>query len=237
MNKRAVLFDMDGTLLPMDADLFLKAYFKGLSAKLAPRGYEAQKLIDGVWKGTAAMIKNDGKLTNENVFWKAFAGIFGEHVYDDIPYFDEFYRTSFGDIREICGYNEKAAKLVKSLKAKGYTIVLATNPFFPLVGQERRLSWTGVDRSDIDYITSYENSHFCKPNLDYYKEILSVLGLDAKNCVMVGNDVNEDMVAKELGMQVFLLTDCLINSAGKDISVYPHGGYDELISFLENLSA
>lgn len=237
MNKRAVLFDMDGTLLPMDAGAFAKAYFKGLSAELAPRGYEPKMLIDGVWKGTAAMVKNDGKLANEKVFWREFAGIFGERVYDDVPYFDEFYKTSFGDIREVCGYNEKASKLVKSLKNKGYTIVLATNPFFPMIGQERRLSWTGVDRSDVDYITSYENSHYCKPNLDYYREILSVLGLDAQNCVMVGNDVGEDMVAKQLGIKVFLLTDCLINSAGKDIDEYPHGGFDELTDFLEKLTA
>lgn len=40
---------------------------------------------------------------------------------------------------------------------------------------------------------------------------------------MVGNDVTEDMVASETGMQVFLLTDCLINKERKDISVYPRG--------------
>ena len=49
---------------------------------------------------------------------------------------------------------------------------------------------------------------------------------------MVGNDVTEDMVAETVGMKVFLLTDCLINREGKDISVYPHGGFEQLLEFL-----
>lgn len=44
-----VLFDLDGTLLPMDQDAFTKAYFQCLAAKLAPYGYEPAKLIDSVW--------------------------------------------------------------------------------------------------------------------------------------------------------------------------------------------
>ena len=49
---------------------------------------------------------------------------------------------------------------------------------------------------------------------------------------MVGNDVGEDMIARDLGMQVFLLTDCLINRKEKDISVYPNGSFDELMDYI-----
>ena len=54
---------------------------------------------------------------------------------------------------------------------------------------------------------------------------------------MVGNDVAEDMIAQQLGMQVFLLTDCMINKANADISVYPHGGFEELKAFLNTLNS
>ena len=50
---------------------------------------------------------------------------------------------------------------------------------------------------------------------------------------MVGNDVQEDMVARELGMEVFLLTPCMINKQGTDISQFPHGDFPELLRFLE----
>ena len=64
---------------------------------------------------------------------------------------------------------------------------------------------------------------------------MASLGVSPKECLMVGNDVGEDMIARELGADVFLLTDCLINKDGKDISVYPHGGFDELLQLIEQL--
>jgi hypothetical protein len=48
-----ILFDLDGTLLPMDNEAFTKGYFKLLAAKLAPHGYEPKQLVDAIWAGTA----------------------------------------------------------------------------------------------------------------------------------------------------------------------------------------
>ena len=83
MALTTILFDLDGTLLPMDNDVFVKTYFGLLAKTLAPHGYEAKALVDAVWAGTAAMVANDGRQTNEAVFWEKFAGVFGERVYGD----------------------------------------------------------------------------------------------------------------------------------------------------------
>lgn len=227
-----VLFDMDGTLLPMDQNCFTRAYFKLLAARLAPRGYESKAFVDGVWAGVAAMTENDGSRTNAEAFWQRFRAIFGEFVDRDMPVFEEFYRTEFNEAQSACGYTPMAAEVVSMLKARGVRLVLASNPVFPLVAQENRMRWAGVSPRDFAYITSYENSHFCKPNPEYYREIADVLHLEPWECLMVGNDVREDMAAREVGMEVFLLTDCLIDPDGSDLSVYPHGGYGELKSFL-----
>ena len=69
----------------------------------------------------------------------------------------------------------------------------------------------------------------------YYKDIMSECGLNPEECLMVGNDVSEDMVAAKCGMKVFLLTDCLLNKNAEDISGYPQGGFAELQKFLELL--
>ena len=113
--------------------------------------------------------------------------------------------------------------------------MLATNPIFPAAATESRIEWAGLDKNDFLLYTTYENSHYCKPNPKYYEEILERLHMNAEECLMVGNDVNEDMVAETLGMKVFLLTDCLLNKDNKDISAYPHGGFPELLSFVEGL--
>lgn len=235
MSIKVVLFDLDGTLLPMDQDEFVKAYFGLLAKKLAPYGYETEKLIPAIWKGTGAMVNNDGKKSNEEVFWEAFSAIFGEKVKEDLPLFDEFYRNEFVGAKAACGFTSKAAEVIKLLKEKDIRVVLATNPIFPAVATENRMGWAGLSPEDFEFYTTYESCRFCKPNPKYYEDIVEKLGVDAKKCLMVGNDVEEDMIAETLGMKVFLLTDCLINKESADISAYPHGDFEELIKFLQDV--
>ena len=233
MSIKAVLFDLDGTLLPMDQDLFVKAYFKGLASKLAPHGYDPELLIKGVWAGTEAMIRNNGEKTNEEVFWDVFAGILGEKVRQDEAYFDEYYRTDFQKVKDVCGYVPQAAKVVDFLKEKGVRVALATNPLFPSIATESRIRWAGLKPEDFEIYTTYEHCSYCKPNLEYYREILKRMELAPEDCLMVGNDVGEDMITRQLGMQVFLLTDCLINKTDEDISAYPNGDFDALMEYLK----
>ena len=235
MKVTAILFDLDGTLLPMDQDAFTGSYFSNLAAKAATKGYQPNALIDTVWAGTAAMVKNDGAKTNEAVFWELFAAKYGGDALNDIPFFEEFYRTDFQKVRELCGFAPMAKDIVHSLKARGLRVILATNPLFPTIATESRIRWAGLEPEDFELYTTYENSRHCKPNPEYYKDIMAELNLIAEECVMVGNDVVEDMIAETLGMKVFLLTDCLINRKNEDISKYPHGGFDELKVFLDGL--
>lgn len=232
---KAVLFDLDGTLLPMDQEVFVKTYFGLLAKRLAVRGYNPQALIDAVFAGTKAMVKNDGSRTNEEVFWDLFGNRFGKESKKDIVHFEKFYKEDFDNVRLSSGFNEKAKIAIEKVNEKGLRLALATNPIFPSIATEKRIKWAGLDKSDFELYTTYENSCYCKPNLKYYQNILNQLGLRGEECLMVGNDVGEDMVAKELGMSVFLLTDCLINKDNKDISHFPQGNFDDLISFIESL--
>ena len=230
-----IFFDLDGTLLPMDQDVFLKAYMGGLAAKLAPHGYEPNHLIKSIWKGTAAMVMNDGSLRNEDVFWNAFSAIYGRDTKADEPIFRNFYENEFQNVAKSCGFHPLAAQVIQELKAMGKTLVMATNPLFPDIATLSRTKWAGLDPKDFVHITTYENSHYCKPNPNYYLDILKKLELNAEECLMVGNDVKEDMVCATLGMKVFLLTDCIINKENLDISRYPQGGFPELLNFIRSL--
>ena len=234
MSLEMVMFDLDGTLLPMDMDEFTGGYFKMLTKKVEPYGYELDSLVKAIWHGTAAMVRNDGSCSNEEAFWKDFAKTFGERVWKDKVLFDGFYANEFNEARQLCGFNPKAAEIVRWIRACGVRIGLATNPLFPSVATQTRIRWAGLLPDDFEFITTYENISYCKPNPDYYREVLKRVGLKAENCLMVGNDVGEDMVSEILGMKVFLLTDCLINKSGADIARYPHGGYDDLRDYLKS---
>lgn len=235
MGITTILFDLDGTLLPMDQDTFANAYIKGLAAAAEPAGYSPLLLSAAIMAGTSAMVKNSGGETNEDVFWRVLEKTYGEVPQKDRQIFDAFYATDFQTIRDVCGFEPKAAELIRYVKGKGYRVALATNPLFPCVATESRIRWAGLDPEDFELRTSFETSHYCKPNLNYYKEILERLQVSPEECLMVGNDVADDMVTEQLGMKVFLLTDCLINKNDADISVYPNGNMNDLFGFIDAL--
>jgi FMN phosphatase YigB (HAD superfamily) len=56
-----------------------------------------------------------------------------------------------------------------------------------------------------------------------------------EDCLMVGNDATEDMIAQTIGMKVFLLTDCLINKNNLDLSGYPQGNFDSLLDYIQSM--
>lgn len=232
MSIRYILFDLDGTLLPMDQDHFIRTYFGALSAYMQTHGFEPKRFVETIWQGTGAMFKNDGSKTNEAVFWQVFTAAYGEDARRYEPVLANFYHTQFPKVQSSCGYNPKASQTVRKLKEMGYETVLATQPIFPSIATETRIKWAGLSPEEFKFCTTYENSSFCKPNPAYYRQILDMIGADPSECLMVGNDATEDLVAETLGMKVFLLTDCLINKQDKDLTRYPQGDFDALLRYL-----
>ena len=232
-----ILFDLDGTLLPFAQDDFIRCYFKALAGRLAPMGYESKKLTDAIWKGTAAMIANDGQATNRQAFWACFTQEMGIEALALEGLFNDFYARDFNEAKRCLQAEPDHGPLLQGLREKGYGLVLATNPIFPLVAVESRLGWVGLKAGDFDFITTYENSRRSKPNPGYYLDILQQTGRDAGSCLMIGNNPVDDAAAQKAGIQVYLVTDCLENPQGLPIDGYSHGSFQELQSFLEGLPA
>ncbi|MGN1248739.1 MAG: HAD family hydrolase [Candidatus Spyradocola sp.] len=230
----AVLFDLDGTLLPMDQEEFVKGYFGALCRRFAPLGYEPKRMIDVVWKGTGAMVRNDGSMTNCERFWQVFAEEYGQERLKDVPLFDDFYAREFNEAAAMTQPTPLARRCVKAVREKGIPVVLATNPIFPRVATLGRIRWAGLDAEDFAYITTYENSTRCKPNPGYFAEICEKVGLRPEKCLMVGNDYLEDLAAAKIGMDTFLVTDCLIAPEGADLDAVPHGTMETLLAALES---
>lgn len=226
-----VLFDLDGTLLPMDQMGFTKTYFGLLVQKAAPFGLKPQPTIDAVWAGTKAMVKNDGSAPNDRRFWDTFCPLVGVEESVLRPVFDKFYAEEFHGAKSACGENPCSAQAVRGLKAQGYDVVLATNPIFPLVGVRTRLSWVGLAPEDFSLVTTYENSRFCKPNPAYFQEIVEKLGKTPQECLMVGNDGVEDTAAAKVGLSLYLATDCLENSDKVDLAQFPHGSFRDFLTY------
>lgn len=210
---KAVLFDLDGTLLPMNEDEFTKCYFGLICKALAPRGYNDKELLSTILAGTKAMIKNDGSKTNEEAFWQVFASEQGEDKLADKKYFDQFYVTEFLKTKITCKENPFAKEIVDFCHSAGLKVILASNPLFPRIGMITRLTFVGLEEKDFDYITSYEICKSSKPSTLFYKQILEENGLEPSEVLMFGNSGKEDcMPALECGIKTYLVGDYLKNT-------------------------
>lgn len=232
---RNIFYDLDGTLLPMDMDDFMKAYFEGICKKAAPYGYDPDKMVKGIWTGTKAMVLNDGSRTNYDAFWDVFLPLM-DFKKEHMAVFDDFYAGEFNEVSRVVHPDDRIPALIQTVKSLGFRQTLATNPVFPEVATRNRVRWARLNIDDFEAFTTYENSHYCKPNPDYYREVCNKVGADPQETLMVGNDVDEDMIAETLGMKVFLITKYMLNKHEKDINLYPHGDWDDLLSYIQKIN-
>lgn len=229
-----VLFDLDGTLLPMDIKLFEKLYFQALAEALNDL-ISPKELINNVWASTKTMVQNLEHRTNEEIFMEDFQKRISGSLETYKSRFDNFYDKDFIKVKSAVFESKLIQKSVQLLKAKGYKVVIATNPLFPLKAIQHRIRWAGFDPSEFEYITHYEKNHYCKPQLEYYKEILNDINKEAQECVMVGNDVQEDLIAAKLGIKTFLIKDYMLNSTNEVIAADYIGSYEDFYKFADGL--
>lgn len=232
---KTILFDLDGTLLPIDTDQFVRHYMRALAAHIGHL-IPPPQLVEQVMAATEAMIRNtDPALTNAQVFAADFYPKVQRAETEMRPIFDEFYRVRFPELRrEFPSLPGLGRQVVQAAVDQGFEIVLATNPLFPHAGILERMRWIGVEDMPWRLITTYEVMHACKPQPAYYEEILTKIRRTPAECLMIGNDVDEDGVAGSLGMDVFFVTDFLVNRTAKDLPPGRSGTLADVLRHLES---
>ena len=151
---KAIFFDLDGTLLPLNEDLFIQIYVEGIIKKFIPHGFDKEKLLYFSKKNIVDMFNNDGSKTNEQIYFDDYKQIFGEYTEKDQMLIDEFYKIEFEETFKACDYNPYARKIVEYCKEKGLKVILSTNPVFPKIATTKRMAITGLKEEDFDYITT-----------------------------------------------------------------------------------
>lgn len=233
---RAILFDLDGTLCPMELDEFLGGYFKDIARFAAEQGVDGEKFARAFGAGASAMAKREpGGKTNYDVFWDAFFAVLDRDAADWDAMFAGYYETRFGAIGADVRPNPAAHRALELLVAKGYPLVLATQPMFPRRAVEWRLAWGGVGDAPFRYISTYENSSTVKPQVEYYAEVLANCGLSADEVLMVGNNTLDDLASADLGCDVYLVTDHLMDPQGRGLEGVKHSTMAEFAAWVDDL--
>lgn len=235
MTLRALLFDLDGTLLPFDHDTFMKGYFKALVPHVAHL-VDQEKFVHQIMHSTSDMVQNeDPNLVNMDAFKQSFFSTTGIQESDIWPRFDSFYQDTFGELHHLTRPSTISREICRTAHDKGYQLVLATNPVFPEIAVHHRMRWAGITDIPWTLVTTMEHMHYCKPNPKYYLEILERINLSPFECVMFGNDVQEDGVAGKLGMQTYLVNDCKLDRGVGHMEFTHEGSLEDTLRFVEQL--
>jgi len=201
---RAILFDLDDTLLENNMERFLKGYF-GLLAPHVAQLVPPDKFMPALLAATRAMVENaDPTVTNQQAFIADFFPRVGRTAEEMMPVFDDFYATQFGKLRSQARTLPEARPVVQAAFDAGCDVVIATNPLFPETAIRQRMEWAGVADFPFKLVTSYEVMHSCKPHARYYTEIVERLGRQPGECVMVGDDWSNDIApALQAGLRAY----------------------------------
>lgn len=230
-----IFFDLDGTLLPLDMQKFMEIYFYQMGLVFDDL-IDPKVLVKNIWTATEVMVQSLDDQTNEVNFMRKFGELVGEDILPVYQQrFTKFYDEGFLKVKNSVFDVPFIKESVAVLKKKGYEMVIATNPLFPEKAIHHRIRWAGFQPEEFKYITSYERNHFCKPQLNFYTELLEATGKVPTECLMVGNDVQEDMIASQLGLETYLITDHLIHRSQEPFQSTHQGTYEDFLNFVKAL--
>ena len=233
---KALLLDLDNTLIDNPMDTFIPAYFRALEDFVAGV-VEPGRFIEELLKATRAMDGNDGSgPSNEEVFVAAFYPALGVPREEMKPLLARFYGEAFPQLAPLTGQRPAAPKIVEWAKGRGLQVVIATNPLFPRTAIEQRMAWggVGVDRYDYELVTCYENSHATKSSPAYFREIADFLGRQPGECLMVGDNWGWDVVcAGEAGIPSYWIAADGEQPPGPEVEVVGRGDLDAFLTAAE----
>lgn len=204
--SKTILFDLDNTLILFDEVKFFRAYIRKvapiMSDLISP--YNLWRLV---LASTKAVLNNNGHFTNEEVFYQNFSKGLNEKTHEIWNRFQYFYKNEFDQLKALVTVNTGVSDIFETIIKKGLNIVIASNPFWPCLAMETRMSWAGIKKEQVHLITHMKNMHSCKPHLEYYQEICQKMETNPEDCLMIGDDPVNDMVAGRIGIKTFLVTD------------------------------
>ena len=208
--SKAILFDLDGTLLDNPMKVFRLALVQALVEYLG-RYVPAQEALAALSKGVQAMDANVGTLhTNESVFVEAFCAAMEIEPDELKQHMQAYFAHGFPQLAHLVHWLPEARPLVTWAIQNAFQVVIATGMQTPLAAIEHRLAWAGVPVTDFAYafITTWDNMHASKPHPAYYQEILTAIARQPAECLMVGDDWEHDILpATSIGIPSYWIVE------------------------------
>lgn len=228
---RAVLFDLDGTLLDLDLEDFLGRYFVALEVASEPLAAEVGQaaLMQGLKTAVGMMMQPHQGRTNRHVFFEGMRSLTGVDLERNWGVYERFYAEVFPSLQGSAKPAAGGREAVQSALDLGLQVAIATNPIFPREAILTRLSWAGLADLPLPVITTYEVMEATKPLAGYFRQTAELLGVHPADCLMVGDDRRLDLPAADVGMRTYYV------GAESDATCHMRGTLHELAALLPRI--
>lgn len=231
--KLTLLVDLDDTLLDTNLASFVPAYFQALSGHLQ-RFCSGGQTVRALVAGMNAMNTNeDPRRTLKAVFEDEFSTRLGIPMEVLAEAFDDFLVRVFPGMAGLTSQKPEAIRFVEWALSAGHRVGIATDPLFYRAATEERLRWAGFDPDQFALVSSADDFHFTKSHPAYFAEFLGRLGWEDGPVLMVGNDLNRDIVpAQRLGLKTFFVETGSTSDPGDDSA---YGTLTDLQAWVESV--
>ena len=229
-----LLFDLDDTLLDTNLEAFIPAYFQALASHMSGR-VSADVMLRALIHGMGLMNDSeDPTRTLQEVFEADFYPKLGIPKEELLDVFENFYDEVFPKLAKHTTARPAAVPLIEWALSCGFRVAIATDPFFPRKATYHRIRWTGLDPEKLELISTFEHFHFSKTHSAYYAEMLGQLGWPDGPVLMVGNDVQRDLLpAHRLGLKTYWIDGESASSPGFEVG---RGKLADLRPWLESVN-
>lgn len=206
---RAVLFDLDDTLLSLNLAGFIARYVAGASRLLASAARTSAVSLGVPYAKSFLALERAGRtdaMTNEELYNQTFYEATGipledPAISDLIDCYEREVVPSFSDGIVRARPQRGSRAVVEATWSADLICALATNPTFSLACDRARMGWAGLYEEDFAAISTFSNSTRCKPCARYYQEFANRLGVRTEECLMVGNDATRDFARPDCGLR------------------------------------
>jgi len=205
----AVLLDLDNTLIHNPDHQFALAFMQCIDEHFQ-KYLGVKDISSGFRKGIKALSSQIHRNTNTKVMIETLVDETQLSLGKIQETYQSFYVESYPTLQHHVSPVAKATNLIEYLFEHDMSLIIATNPLYPTIAIQQRLVWAGLEKylDNFTLVTSSDNMHTCKPNIGYYSEILDRIKLPAKQCLMIGDSLRNDIKpAKQLSMQTYHIAD------------------------------
>lgn len=203
---KAVLLDLDNTLLHNQDEAFAAAYLRLVGEYLGAR-WRRDDLSGTFLRAIHALTgRRDMQQTNTDLLLSILCRETGVPALDIRAALEDFHHNRYPALQTYTRPVPGAAELVQSLREQQYAVAIVTNPIYPAEAIRQRLAWANLPHTFDAYalVTNADIMRYTKADPAFYVEVAARIGVEPDEAIMIGDSLKNDIQpAQQVGLHTY----------------------------------